>query len=32
MMLTMGQIFDLVDLERERRGMNRKEVDEWRQE
>lgn len=32
MMLTMGQVFDLVDLERERRGMNRKEVDEWQQE
>lgn len=32
MMLTMGQVFDLVDLERERRGMKRKEVDEWRQE
>lgn len=31
-MLTMGQVFDLVDLERERRGMNRKEVDEWQQE
>ena len=31
-MLTMEQVFDLVDLERERRGMNRKEVDEWQQE
>lgn len=31
-LLTIGQVTDLVELERERRGMKRKEVDEWQQE
>lgn len=31
-LLTVGQVADLVSLEQERRGIKRKEVDEWQQE